>query len=139
MKEGYMIFEVPGAGARALIMGCACIIRSKLTPEQIEKFYIYRPEALDLKDDEGNVVFMLDISDGSGHMYDNGADFSHVTTTDGKATITLMFDPAEEDKKGAFMTLIGPGLILLDELEERLLAMLPDLEKEAERAWDIND
>ena len=139
MKKESMISEMTAAGARALIAGCACIIRSKLTPEEIEKFSIYHPEALKMADEDGNVIFTLDVDEGPGCMTREGAVFSRATTSDGKATITILIDPECEDRKGKVLEAVGPGFSLLDELEEHLLAMLPELEKEAEKAWDFID
>ena len=136
MKKGKLISELAGTGTRALIMGCACVIRSRLTPEQIEKFCIYHPEALELKDEDGEVLFSIDVGDGGGCLTQEGALFSRVTTADGKATITILTDPECENRREAVLGTVGPGLALLDVLEDRLLAMLPDLEQEAEKAWD---
>lgn len=139
MKEESMIAEMNSTGARALILGCACVVRSRLTPGQIEKFSIYRPEALKLKDAAGNTVFTLDVGDGGGSLTPEGAVYSRATTADGKATITILTDPECENRKEAVLSAIGIGFALLDGLEEQLLAMLPDLEKEAEKAWDFID
>ena len=51
----------------------------------------------------------------------------------------ILTDPECENRKEAVLSAIGIGFALLDGLEEQLLAMLPDLEKEAEKAWDFID
>lgn len=134
MEKESFVSEMNSTGARALILGCACVVRSKLTPGQIEKFSIYRPEALKLKDTAGNTVFTLDVGDGGGSLTPEGAVFSRATTADGKATITILTDPECENRKEAVLSAIGIGFTLLDGLEKQLLTKLPDLEKEAEKA-----
>ena len=133
-----MVADMNTTGARALLMGCACVVKSMLTPEQIEKFCIYDPEALVKKNEAGEAVFRIDL-DGElpGSITPERAVFSKVKTTDGKATITVIIDPECEDRKAALMETVGPGLRQLEEMEPQLLAKLPDLAEKEKQAWDL--
>ena len=139
MENTKIITEMNSTGARALIVGCACVVQSRLTPEQIERFNIYNPEALKIRNENGETIFTLDIGEGGGHIEKDSAAYSKATTADGKATITILTDPDCDDRKQLVMESIGSGILLLDQLEEKLVALLPDLEKEAEKAWDFID
>ena len=138
MENENMISEMIGTEARALLMGCACVVKSMLTPEEIEKFCIYHPEALVMKNEAGEEVFKIDL-DGEipGCITKEAAVFSKVKTVDGKATITVIIDPECEDRKTALLETVGPGLRVLDEMERQLVKMLPDLAEEEKKAWEM--
>ena len=138
MDNENMVAEMDMARSRALLMGCACVVRSMLTPKQIEKFCIYMPEALVKRNEAGEEVFRIDL-DGElpGSVTPDAAVFSKVTTVDGKATVTILIDPECEDKKRVVMEKIGQGLRHLEEMEPRLLALLPELAEKERKAWDM--
>ena len=138
MDNENTVTEMNMTGARALLMGCACVVRSMLTPEQIEKFCIYDPEALVKTNSAGEEIFRIDL-DGElpGSITPERAVFSKVKTTDGKATITVMIDPECVDRKAAVMEIVGPGLRQLEEMEPQLLARLPELAEKEKHAWDL--
>ncbi len=138
MKNETMISELNTSGARAVLMGCACVVKSMLTPEQIEKFCVYYPEALVKKNDTGEEVFRIDIDrELPGSITPDGAVFSKVTTAEGKATITVIIDPECENRKAVVMEKIGPGLRMLEEMEPKLIAMLSELEEKEKQAWEM--
>ena len=113
---------------RATIMGCACVITSKLTVEQIEDFRKYLPDALKLMDEAcGKEEFSIELDDGPGSIVDGKATYSRTKTPDRMATITLLLDPEIEDKAEMVRTRIGASLIALDRLEARLLDQLGEL------------
>ncbi len=56
--------KVESANNRVLVAGCACIIFSRLTPEEIRQFKTYHPEALVMEDDiTGEPVFAVDLDE----------------------------------------------------------------------------
>ena len=113
---------------RATIMGCACVITSGLTVEQIEDFRKYLPEALKLTDEmSGEGVFSIDLDDGPGCITEEKAVFIRTRTPDGKATITVVLDPEIEDKRETVRDKIGASLVALNRLEEQLLGKLDEL------------
>ena len=107
---------------KAVVMGCACVIISDLTPEELDNFKKYMPEALTLVDpDSPDSSFSLDIDDGPGHIADTMAAYSRVKSADGKATITVIIDPDADDVLELVQDTIGPSLLKLDKLEKKLL------------------
>lgn len=108
---------------RAVVMGCACVITSRLTVEQIEKFKRYMPEMFVMVDEEGETVFTLDIdSETPGMLSKDKAVYSTTKTPDGKATITIVIDPDAEDKAELVKKHFGTPLLMLDEIENALLS-----------------
>jgi len=106
--------------AKATVMGCACVVTSNLTPEEIRRFEKFDPEALILKKD-GEPVYALQLTDENpGFVLEDRAEYSSVTTADGKATITILLDPAVEDRERHVRDQIGSGLLKLNELESQL-------------------
>ncbi len=121
-------------GSKAVVMGCACVIFSSLTPDEIKRFKTFHPEALKMKDeDDGSMVFSIDIENGAGSLLPEAATFSNVTSADGKATITVLLDPDIEDPMGAVKDRLGKPLMNLIEMEEQLMKMLPNLKEEEEK------
>ena len=57
-----MSTSVTGAenGTRAVVMGCACVIFSSLTPDEIKRFKALHPEALKMEKEEGGTSFSID-------------------------------------------------------------------------------
>ena len=107
---------------KAVVMGCSCVIISDLTPEELDSFKKYMPEALTLVDpDSPDSSFSLDIDDGPGHIADTTAAYSRAKSADGKATITVILDPEADDKLDLVQGTIGPSLLKLDALEKKLL------------------
>ena len=114
---------------RVIVMGCACVITSFLTVEQIENFRKYLPEALKLTDETcGKEVCSIELDDGPGSIVDGKVTFSRTRTPDGLASITLLLDPETEDKAEMIKKQIGASLIVLDRLETLLLERLKELE-----------
>lgn len=120
--------------SRATIMGCACVITSSLTCEQIEAFKKFHPEALEMKGEGSDeALFTIDINDGPGSFEGGKAVFSRTKTQDGKATITILLDPDIEDKQELVRKTIGPGLLLLKEMEQHLLEAVEPLKEEIQK------
>ena len=112
---------------RAVVMGCACVVTSRLTVEQIENFKHYMPEMLTMVDEEGKPVFTVDIGDEAGRLENDKAVYSNTKMPDGKATITILIDPDEEDKPGIVKKHFGIALLRLEEIEQGMLSYTDDL------------
>ena len=115
---------------RAVVMGCACVITSRMTVEQIEKYVVYHPEALCLVDEDDKTVFEVALEDGPGHIEAHKAGYSRTKTPDGRATITVVIDPEAEDKSALVLKHFGKALMHLEELEDQLLKRAGELEEE---------
>lgn len=106
--------------AKAIVMGCACVVVSELTPEDVERRKRFDPDALVLKNEIGETVCELDLSDGPGCMEADRIELSTTKSADGRATITILLDPDAEDKTDMVRKHLGPVLLSLDALEKKL-------------------
>ena len=106
---------------KEIIAGCACIYFSNLTPEEMDRYKTYAPDALSLYNEDNEVIFTLDIDNGPGNITLEKAVLSCTKSADGKATVTILIDPEEEDKLGLIREKIGRGLLLMNDLEEQLV------------------
>jgi len=117
-------------GAQAVVVGSSCVIKSTLTPEQIKKVKKLHPEMLTMYD-EDEPCFAIDIDETQpGSINEVGACFGSATSPDGKATITVVIDPASEDPAETVYNRLGQALLLLDEAEKNIVEALPEMDEE---------
>lgn len=118
-------------GAQAVVVGSSCVVKSTLTPADIKRIKKFHPEALVMDDEDGEPVFAIDIDETMpGSINNNGACFGSATSTDGKATITIILDPEAEDTAELVYERLGRALMYLKEMEEHIAEVLPDLDTE---------
>ncbi len=133
------MFSSCSARSRVLMAGAACVVFSRLTPEEIKLLLTYRPEALSLKDpDSGETVFTMTLDDEKpGSLMPECAVFSCIPSADGKATITILVDPSCRERRELVEEKLGVALKHLDELETCLLEILPEVRKDQDmiRSW----
>lgn len=116
-------------GAQAIVVGSSCVVKSTLTPAEIKRIKKFHPEALVMDDENGEPVFAIDINEATpGSINENGACFGNATSTDGKATITVVLDPAAENTIDLVYERLGRALMYLKEMENHLAEVLPDLD-----------
>ena len=113
---------------KALVMGCACVVVSSLTPQEIDRFNRYDPDALVLRQ-EGEPVFSIRMDDGPGSLLEDAANYSRTVSADGKATITILLDPDAEDKAALVRKNVGASLLKLDELEKQIAGRIEHLQE----------
>ena len=101
---------------KAIVMGCVCVVVSSFTPEEIERFEQYNPDALKLEGSD----FSIQIDDGPGSLNDDCATFSRATTAEGKATITILLDPDTDDRIALVKNQVGAALLKLEQLEKQM-------------------
>lgn len=117
--------------AKATIAGSACVVTSKLKPEDIKRFKKFHPELLVMTDEDGEPQFAIDIDDDTpGSLNNYGAVFGSATNSEGNATITIVIDPATEDVTELVYEKLGRAIMKLNELEKKLIEALPDLDAE---------
>ncbi|MBR1710999.1 MAG: hypothetical protein IJ719_19575 [Clostridia bacterium] len=107
---------------KAFLFGNACIIVSSLSVDEINNIKHRKPELLQLVDENGEAVFAMDIEDGFGSLKEYGAVYSNRSTSEGKATITIIFDPSEKDLVNLMQTRLSIPLQRLLDLEKKILA-----------------
>lgn len=119
--------------SKVIIAGCACVYFSNLTPEDVDRFKTFAPEALTMYDEDDEAVFSLDIDDGPGRITPEKAVLSRSKSADGKATVTMLIDPECEDKLRLIQEKIGPAILQLEDLEEQLLENVGKLKERQDK------
>ena len=122
---------------RVIIAGTACIVNSKLTVKELDDFTHFHPEALTLRNEAGEEIFSIEVVDGPGRLEPDHAAYSSVESAQGKAVMTIILDPEEEDKLSLVRDTFGPALLRLEELENQLLGMRETVEAEKKQVEDM--
>lgn len=117
--------------AQAIVVGSSCVVKSTLTPDEIKRIKKIHPEALMMYDESEEPVFAIDINEEMpGSINNNGACFGSATSSDGKATITVVLDPAAENTVDLVYDRLGRALIYLKDMEDKLREIIPELDNE---------
>jgi len=129
--------EVPAGSVvyppKARIIGCACIIFSVFTPDELRDFQRNLPEALVKRDEKGEPVFAISLDESSaGSLNQYGAVFSRKAVKSGEATITILIDPDCDDPEEAVRESIGSAILSLVDMEEYLMTRRHELEERKE-------
>lgn len=119
-----------------VIAGSVVVIASAHTKAELEKVAAYKPEALQLKDKEGNTYFTL-LPGCTGNATPTALVYSEVTPDGtGKACLTLPL-PEGEDAKKAVAAAYGPMIANANKVEAQIAdalietnAMLADVENQ---------
>ena len=122
--------------AKAKVLGDALVITSTQKLEDLKMILKYRPEALVLKDEDGDEYFRVGVSDNSGIIGTYGAEFGGEThDADKKATITLMIDGSgtPEEIKADIAEDIGLVLLNIEKVEEKIPEVLNEIKAERDR------
>lgn len=128
--------------AKLRVLGDTIQIESDLTEVDFKKVQNYAPEALKLKDEQGNEVFGISLGDAHWSKY--GIAFCN-TNADGKLfmttnnPVTQHDDPAAEKK--AIKELFATVLFNLESIEKyfgQIKTELDAIEQEAERNIEMN-
>ena len=115
-----IILPFPNTG-KVLLFGCAAMVVSDFTPDELMYFKKHNPDVLKLKGEDGKTVFTVDIrEDGPGFLDDESAVFSMVRSGNGKATITVLVDPDADDKTATLRNMLKTGLQYLHCVEVQI-------------------
>ena len=121
--------------ANVQISGASAVLVSDVTLADWQKVQKYAPEMMKIVDEEGEVLFKVMTSRGTGSVNDYGVCFGEHTNEGGKATVTILFDTEVADKVAAIKEIAGNALLDLNEIEKEIPAILADIaEKEAKIA-----
>ena len=116
--------------SKARILGCACIIMSAFTPDELRDFQRYMPEVLTMRDERGEPVFAISLDERSpGSINQYGAVFSRYPNEDGRATMTIIIDPECDDREDAVREKLGSAILSLTDMEEHLMPRLSELQE----------
>ena len=107
---------------KVFLISSVCIIVSALTAQEIRKLKHARPDLLEMKDNNQEPYFAMDIESGYGSLKEYGAVYSDRVTCEGKATITILLSAAEQDLSDVIINKLGISFHKLVQLEKRILA-----------------
>ena len=105
------------------IMGCAAVVESSVNLEDWQLVERYIPDALRIVNEDGEEVFRVSTDEGPGRINDENVVWGEAVSETGKATITVLIDPAEKDKIGAVREVTDAALSSLERIER----MMPDI------------
>ena len=88
------------------------------TPDEIKEICRYRPDAMRLRDENGDPVFTVAKVSGKGSINGIGAEFGADKTASGKAAIKVEI-PAEQDAKTWIEENIGVSILNLQKVEDQ--------------------
>ena len=111
-------------GPKSFVFGSACIIVSSLSAEEIRRMKAVSPELLQLRDENGEPYFAMDIEEGYGSIKEYGAVYGNQVTGEGKATITILLNPAEPNLANLIRVRLREALRKLVRLEGQILAAM---------------
>lgn len=112
------------------IIGTNAQIKSDIKVEEIKLLKKYCPEALTLKDENGNAVFKVDYCKVSGSFGQYGICFNEKTKK-GYAAISLNTpcDGPSDVKKTEMVTVLAPIAPQLEAITEQIANVVKDVEK----------
>ena len=116
--------------AKITIAGDAVVITSALKLEDIKTIEKYRPKALTLMggEDGKEAIFAIGTTNGPGSINAVGASFGRESYGEDKlAVITMVADGVTGDPKEWVADRIGGAVMHLNELEDKLPAVLEEL------------
>ena len=125
--------------SNAKVMGCACVITSGFTAEEIANFRNYLPDALCLKDEKDHDIFRIGLDDDGnpGSIHQDHILFCKEKVPEGKATVTLIVDPSIEDKVGLIRERMGLALIRLESLEKQMRENMSRMQENMRKAEEL--
>ena len=116
--------------AKIFVMGDAVIIASAIKAEDLSLIAKYRPKALGLTDEDGNVIFKIGLTDGAGSVNKFGISFGGVARDgSGSATVTLPFSGSTDPEKvkSEVADEYGTAIANLNAIEAGLPAVLAEI------------
>ncbi len=122
--------------ANVLVAGHSAIITSSLSVEEIKKVQKYQPDALTLKDEEGEPIFKIGFAaHGTGDVSKFGVEFDAAPGVNGKAVVTMAFCPGdgnEDEVKTALAEIIGAAMVNLSKIEAAVPGILESVNAKIE-------
>ena len=106
--------------ARIHILGAAAVVVSAVKLEDWKLAEKYAPEKLRKLDENGEPVFRVMTSGGTGSISQYGIVWGNYPTEEGYATVTLMIEEDVENKKEAVMDVAGSALLDLIGMEKEM-------------------
>ena len=118
--------------SKVICVGNAVVLVSSMKFEDILKIKKYRPDALTVKDEDGNQVYAITATCGNGAIGKYGAEFGGKPhDEDGFATITMLTD-ADGDIKEYLVDTLGAAIKHINDIESKAADVIAEID--ADRA-----
>ena len=114
------------------LIGAAAVIVSGVKLEDWKRVELYAPDALEIRDENGETVFRVMTSGGPGSICENLVTWGNYPTDEGLATITLLLDEDVEDKLAAVMDVAGSALEKVENIEKAIPGILEEIDARGE-------
>lgn len=133
-EKCYLLNVVKADNAAAIkIVGGVAVIESGAALATIKKLQKYRPDSLTLFEGTGKdkePVFVVGAGSGHGTINRYGVSFGTATTTDGKATVTLMIPEGTTDAKAWVKETVGVAILNLNKVEGQFESAVAEIDAE---------
>lgn len=117
---------------KTTVAGEALVITLGVPFDDLRKIAKFQPEALNLKDAEGETLYSIAV-DGNPGINTIGATFGKATyDKDRYAVITMNVDPGEQDIKEYIADTYGAALGYLEEIAAKLPDVLKEIDEKRE-------
>ena len=120
--------------ARIQVLGCAAVVVSGVDLEDWKLIEKHDPDGLRMVDEKGNTLFRVTTDNGPGCLLKDRAEFSAAVTQDGKATITILLDPDNDDRMDMVRDVLAGPLMDLIEIEKAVPELKKKVLKRLEKA-----
>ena len=115
------------------IMGAAAVIVSGVKLEDWKTAEKYAPEKLRIPDENGEPVFRVMTSGGTGSINHYGVVWGNFPTEEGYATVTVLIDEEVENKKEAVMDVAGSALLDLIGIENAMPEVIRSIHEKKQK------
>ncbi len=106
------------------IVGAAAVIISTIKLDDWKQVELQAPEATELVDEDGDMIYRAICGTGTGSITDSGIIWGSYVTDEGFATVTLLLDEAVEDATAAVLEHIADYLVHLAKIETKTREVL---------------
>ena len=132
-EQCYLMNTAKAVNAAGIkVIGNTVFVESEFTPAELKEVSKYRPQALQLVDEETKEpIFAVGITAGDGTIGKFGAEYGSASNADGKALISKKI-PDGVDAKRYIEDTIGVSILLLKKVEAGLSDKLAEIEEEKE-------
>lgn len=125
----YLLSSIKADNAAAIkVVGNVCVVESKYSVEEYERFEKHRPKALTMTDPEDKkiVTFRVGVGKNNGSLSAYGVSFGG-NSANGKACVTMQIPDDVTDVKKWVIETVGTAILNLNKIEEGLESCAEDI------------
>lgn len=121
----------------AVVAGNVLVVTSDFTYDQLKKVAKYRPDALEEKNEDKEVIFVVGTAKtAAGRLNNYGAEFGTAKNAAGKATITIQIEDGVADGKAWAAEKYGFAIQHLNKVEKAVAAQLAAVDADEKAILD---